>query len=280
MNFVFASVLFYGVLLTRDFEYEGIPYYEGFHVVCGTQEVIYAYPVTVVGIVDDTPAQEAGLEAPFEVYAVDGVSVDNYSDMHRGIESKKGGVVSLAIGYEDGSRETVSVEVGGDGIGVEVAADMKILKISYTGWERVFGGFLHSVNMIKANIFLFGALIGESFRERSVTPVAQSIAGPIGLVAIVDVVKQFGGLIGILDLAGLFCIALVMMNMLPFPALDGGHAAFLAIEAVRGRPVDRKLQQWLFGIGMVVLFALMFLVSVKDVFQFGLWDWVRGPFSR
>ena len=99
------------------------------------------------------------------------------------------------------------------------------------------------------------------------------------MFAIIDVVREYGGLIGLLDLVALFCLALVLMNMLPLPALDGGHVLFLSIEAVRGRPVDEKIQQALFGAGMVFLIALMVVISVKDIFQFGIWDWVKDLFS-
>lgn len=280
MNFLLAVIFFYGVLIGSGFEYVGVPYYEDFKAPFGEQEAIYAYPVTVVSIVENSPAEEAGLEAPFEILEVDGAAIENTEELKAEVSPHAAGEVTLKISDADDHLSEVTVGVDNEGkIGVGLAGDMQVWKLSYSGAARVFGGFAHGINMVKANLFLFGKMISQSVEEGSVEPIATSVAGPVGLVAIVDVVREFGGLVGILDLVAMFNLALLIINLLPFPALDGGHVIFLLFEAVRGKPVDEKIQSWLFGAGMLVLFGLMIAISAKDVFQFGLWDWVKGLFS-
>lgn len=279
MNFLLAVVIFYGVLAFQGFEYIGIPYYENYSPVFGEQELVYAYPVTVVDILPDTPAQEAGLTAPVEIHAVDGEEIESTDQLKEKIDNNTSGKVELEISTEEGEKKVVTVGVSDDGkIGVELAPDMKVWQLEYNGITRVFTGFAHSVNMVHANVFVLGKLIGQSVDEGTVEPVASSVTGPIGLFAIIDIVKQLGGVLGLLDLVGMFCVALVLMNLLPFPALDGGHVVLLSIEAVRGRPVDEKVQQVIFMAGFVILLILMVVISAKDAFQFGLWDWVKGLF--
>jgi regulator of sigma E protease len=281
MNFLLAVVIFYVVLAFQGFEYIGVPYYENYSPVFGDQEMVYAYPVTVVDILPDTPAEEAGLTAPVEIFAVDGEEIENTDQLKKKIENNTAGEIDIEIVMGESERYEVTVGVSEEGkIGVELAPDMEVWQLEYNGVTRVFTGFAHSVNMVHANVYVLGKLIGQSVEEGTVEPVASSVTGPIGLFAIIDIVKQFGGVLGLLDLVGLFCIALVIMNMLPFPALDGGHVVLLGIEAVRGRPVDEKVQQVMFIVGIVILLMLMAVISAKDAFQFGLWDWVKGLFSR
>jgi regulator of sigma E protease len=280
MNMLLGAVFFYVVLIAKGFVYDSLPYYDGFQAVFGTQQVEYAYPVTVMGVIEDTPAEEAGFKAGWEILEVDGEKVASVEELKSVVGKYAGSEVNIGINTEDQKSLTVAVTVSDEGtIGVELAQDFKVLKISYNGIERVFAGFLHEVNMLKANVFILGRLVKQSVEERTVAPVAQSVAGPVGLVAVIDIVKKYGGIVGIVDLIGMFNVALVMMNILPFPALDGGHVMFLGIEAVRGRPVNPKLQQGLFTVGMILLFAFMIVVSAKDVFQFGIWDWFKGLFG-
>lgn len=280
MNFLLGALVFYIVLAAKGFTYDSLPYYEGFTAVFGDTEIDYAYPVTVVGVVEGSPAREAKFEVGWELMAVEDTAVENVRDLKKEVGKNAGKTIEIDIVDLEGFSSEVEVAVSEEGtIGVELASDYQIMRISYTGVNRVFSGFFHEVNMVKANVFILGKLIAQSIRERTVEPVAQSVAGPVGLVAVIDIVKKYGGVIGILDLIGMFNVALVMMNILPFPALDGGHVLFLGIEAVRGRPVNHKLQQGLFTAGMIMLFLFMIIVSIKDIWQFGVWDWFKGLFG-
>ncbi len=280
MNILLGAFFFYLVLFAKGFVYDGLPYYEGFKPFFGEQEIKYAYPVTVMNAVEDSPAKDAGFEGGWEILTVDGVMVENTQELRNELEGKENQEITIGVNTPEEGEMDVLVTVSDEAtIGVELAQDLQVLSISYTGVQKIFAGFLHGANMLKANVYILGQLIGQSVEEGSVDPVAQSVAGPVGLVAIIDIVKKYGGIVGLLDLIGLFNVALVMMNMLPFPALDGGHVAFLALEGIRGRPVNKKLQQALFTGGMIILLLFMVVVSAKDVFQFGIWDGIKGLFG-
>ena len=60
-------------------------------------------------------------------------------------------------------------------------------------------------------------------------------------------------------------INLGVFNLIPFPALDGGRFAFLAVEGIRGKPLDRRIESYVNFIGIVILFAFMILVCFKDI---------------
>ena len=77
-------------------------------------------------------------------------------------------------------------------------------------------------------------------------------------------------------LLALVSINLGFINLLPVPMLDGGHLLFYAIEAVRRRPVEPRVQEWAFRGGLAALLALMLLVTFNDLGSFGLWKGLAG----
>jgi regulator of sigma E protease len=69
------------------------------------------------------------------------------------------------------------------------------------------------------------------------------------------------------SLVGLLSMALALMNLLPIPALDGGHAVFLLIEMIKGKPLSDKFMERAQLVGFVILMALMVLVFGNDIFK-------------
>ena len=73
------------------------------------------------------------------------------------------------------------------------------------------------------------------------------------------------GLRSLLMLAAFITVNLGVFNLLPIPALDGGRLLFLLIEAVRGKPLDPKYEGFVHGLGFVLLFGLMIIVTFNDI---------------
>lgn len=282
MNVFLAVILFYIVLIGNGFKYDNMPYYEDFNVWFGSQEEVYLYPVTVVDIIDNGGADNTGLKEPFEILSVQGEDIKNIEELQSILKGNKGRTVSMMINtdLEGENLDKVDVDVNDDGkIGVELASDVRVWRISYNGWEKVFSGPLHFLNMTKANVFIIGKLLSKSVKEKTVEPIAQSVSGPIGLFVIVDIVREFGGIEGLIDLTGTINLTLALVNLFPLPAFDGGRAVLIIIEAIRGKKLNEKLERWIIGGSVVLMFTLMFVVSAKDIFQFGIWDWVRDVYG-
>lgn len=100
------------------------------------------------------------------------------------------------------------------------------------------------------------------------------LSGPVGITKAVSVVATEGLKTGFLDAVNniIFIMALItvnlgVVNLLPFPALDGGRFVFLLIEAIIRRPLPRKLEYIVNGVGLVILIAFIVIISVKDVWQ-------------
>ena len=101
------------------------------------------------------------------------------------------------------------------------------------------------------------------------------VSGPVGLVKVVDEVydsaKVYGAidvLLNMMEIALLLSVNLGIMNLLPFPALDGGRLVFLLVEAFRGKPIPPEKEGMVHLAGMMALMVLMVLVFFNDITKF------------
>ena len=92
-----------------------------------------------------------------------------------------------------------------------------------------------------------------------------SLSGPVGIYNVVDTVK--GSLQMILYLTAYLSINIGFMNLLPFPAFDGGRAFLLIIEKIKGSKVNPKFEATINSIGFVLLMALMVIITIKDIIK-------------
>lgn len=130
--------------------------------------------------------------------------------------------------------------------------------------EKNFGsvmkhGFFRSLSTIK---MIWDSII-DMLRGRYGV---EAISGPIGITETVGTVVQQGGFMNLLYLFVVLAMNLGVVNLLPVPALDGGRFVFILIEAIIGRPVNRKVEAYINGISLLILMGLMILVAFKDIF--------------
>ena len=92
----------------------------------------------------------------------------------------------------------------------------------------------------------------------------KNLSGPVGIFGIVgDVKKQ--GLSSILYLLALLSINVGVINLLPFPAFDGGRILFLIIEKIKGSPINARVENIIHSIGFILLILLMIYVTINDI---------------
>ena len=93
----------------------------------------------------------------------------------------------------------------------------------------------------------------------------ESVSGPIGVGEVIGEAAGIG-IDALLTMTVLLTMNLGIFNLLPFPALDGGRLVFLAIEAIRRKPLPKNVEAAVNAVGMILLLGLVFVVAVKDVF--------------
>ena len=102
---------------------------------------------------------------------------------------------------------------------------------------------------------------------------ADQLGGPLRIAQLSGQVAQLGfaSLVGFI---ALLSINLGLINLFPIPILDGGRLVFYALEAVRGRPVPRQVQEYGFRAGFALITCLFLFVTFNDLSHFGLFRWV------
>ena len=118
--------------------------------------------------------------------------------------------------------------------------------------------FSRSVSTVKMVIDSIGDLIGGRYG-------LESVSGPVGVTEVIVDAAQ-SGFYTLLYVVIVISINLGVFNLVPFPILDGGRLLFLCIEGVRGKPMKKEVEGYINFVAMLILFAFMAFVIVKDVF--------------
>lgn len=143
-------------------------------------------------------------------------------------------------------------------IGFKIKSDLEY-KTQYFSFGQSWGeGYDMAVENIALNVKFFGKVFTGK------ADASKSLSGPIGIA------QQFGGTWDwhrFWNLTGLLSVILAFMNLLPIPALDGGHVVFLLIEMIIRRPLPEKFLHVMQMIGMILLLALMVFIFGNDIFK-------------
>jgi regulator of sigma E protease len=101
------------------------------------------------------------------------------------------------------------------------------------------------------------------------------IGGPIRIAQLSGQVAE-GGIIPLIGLLALLSVNLALINLFPIPILDGGHLVMYAYEAVRGRPLPPRAQEYAFRGGLAILVAIFVLATWNDLTHLRVVDWFSG----
>ncbi|MBI3589359.1 MAG: RIP metalloprotease RseP [Candidatus Liptonbacteria bacterium] len=205
-----------------------------------------------------SPAETVGIK-PNDIVKgyVDSETFVNFVNANRGKEIevtvlRSGGELSLKVV----PRVKVGPNEGALGVG-----------LSSAGEERQ--GFFQSIfyGLEQTGLVTWGTVQGFYllFKDLVTTgKLAAEITGPVGIFTIANQVGKIGWAY-LINLVALISVNLAVINLIPFPALDGGRFFLILIEKVKGSPVPIKLEAILNGVGFALLVALMLVITVRDV---------------
>ncbi|MCF7835981.1 MAG: site-2 protease family protein [Candidatus Marinimicrobia bacterium] len=121
---------------------------------------------------------------------------------------------------------------------------------------------------LKSTVYLTGAVVkgfGDLFLDIAKGGnMASQIRGPVGIVGMVGNVAQFG-FVYVLQFIALLSVNLAILNLIPFPALDGGRLLFLGIESIKRSPMSQKTMTIANSVGFAILIILMLIVTYRDI---------------
>lgn len=244
-----------------------------FFVLIATPVDIYAtdaatgdYIPEVISVDDDGAADDAGLLPGDLMLAVNGQSPFVQDD-----ESSINALVNLIGGA--GDEFILTIERDGETIDLPIKnAYNEETKMSVIGIRvgalierteaRTFGASVvgsadYLINIVRATAQAFANMFKNGIHQGDVS-------GALGTVAVmVDVAQERAA--DLVYVAIIITLSLGLFNLIPFPALDGGRLLFLVIEAIIGRPLNRKVEGIVNMVGLMLLFGLMIIVTISDV---------------
>lgn len=219
--------------------------------------------VKVLNIATNSPAQDAKLLVGDVIRKVDGQEVKSVSEFVSKIEDKKGKKVILEL---EGRKVTITPRSNpptGEGpLGVTISNTENYFP---PFWQMPFYGAVYGVKDSLSwakNIFMGLTNIAQDATKGKIST---EVSGPVGIFAIIDRILATGSIWDLINLVGIISVNLAVLNILPFPALDGGRMLFILIESVFGRKVAPKVESIIHSVGMIILLGLMILITFKDV---------------
>ncbi len=132
------------------------------------------------------------------------------------------------------------------------------------GIRSIAEGFHQTIFVTEMIFTALRDLIVDLFTGQAET---ENLAGPVGIVSIVGEARTAGGFIALLQLTAFLSINLALLNIIPFPALDGGRIMVVLVELIIRRPIPQKALMWINGLGFLSLILLMIAVTVQDVIK-------------
>jgi regulator of sigma E protease len=217
----------------------------------------------------DGAAAKAGLKVGDRVEGIDSTKVATFEDIRRFVAANPGRQVQMTV-LRDGATLTVPVTIG--------SADGK------TGILGVRGGAVeyHRVDPltavadgVKQTWDVTAATFAGVAQMLSGSRGTEELSGPLGIAQLSGQVAQLG-FASLVSFIAVLSVNLALINLFPIPVLDGGHLLFYAIEAVRGRELPQRVQEYGFRLGLALLAGLFVFATWNDLTNMGLFRWVSS----
>lgn len=244
--------------------------------------------VSVAGVVAGSPAEKAGLKKGDELHFI---ATDDSESTGTEIElvaqvselTKANAGQTMMIKYErDGvahvTRATLNESAESHGyLGVQtlqkqyanVKATWSAPVVGVATTLQFVGATFSGLGEMLANLFsgIWGFVTGNSAETRNIAVAGESVAGPVSILGVIFPSALAAGPTQLFWLMGIISLTLTVMNVLPIPGLDGGRWYLLAGFRVFRKKLTKEREAKVNGIGMLVLFGLIIVVTISDIFK-------------
>lgn len=237
-------------------------------IVLFTVGLLYGCPIDKPPIVKevtlDSPAYVSGLMAGDTIKYINGSKINSYEDLQIELLMSKG--ETEIVVSRDGIDKTIKVTPLTEKERKEQKKDYSY-GFSFKEEVEYEHGFFNS---IKYSFRRFGALIRQmiiTFKGLFTGGISvKELSGPVGIFSAVDQTKS-NGFSSVLSLLALLSLNVGVVNLIPFPAFDGGRILFLIIEKIKGKPVKAETENLIHTIGFFLLLALIVFVTINDIIR-------------
>ncbi|MDA1208626.1 MAG: site-2 protease family protein [bacterium] len=220
--------------------------------------------VVIDKVISGGGAAKVGVPEKSLLISVDGTPVQETLDVQE-IQAGKTlvtYVVKTGEGFIEEETFRVTLDEGKSGVLISLLP-FDISAPDRNVWEAFVLALREAKVMTKQTVIGIGQLFSSLARTAKVP---EGITGLVGIAQLTHASVQ-AGFMTYLRLVALLSLSLAILNILPFPALDGGRLLFVLIEGITGRPVNRRLEVTVNMVGFIFLLALIFLITFYDVIR-------------
>ena len=219
----------------------------------------------VLDVVEDKPAAAAGLKSGDVITSINGYKVASWDKAQIILYYKNTNeYYTFEVKHTDGTKEEIKIkpEIIKD---EETGAESKLfgIQIDAEDTSNVFKSFIYSIrkfnSIISSMVYTIWGLISGKIG-------LSALSGPVGIYEVVGETINYG-INYFLYILAFLSINVGFINILPFPAFDGGHVLFLIIEKIKGSPVNAKIENTCHLIGFILIFLLMIVVTISDIIK-------------
>ncbi len=219
--------------------------------------------VAVLKVAEDSPAQLAGILPGDYILGANTVVFNSTNDLQNFLLDKQNKSIVFNV---ERNKEIINLTITPiliDGnIAVGAWIDREIETVSYVWWKVPWFALVETFSLISVIVMAIGGFLYQLFSTASVST---DFAGPVGIANIVVDLLNLGWL-RILQFMAFISINIGLINIIPFPALDGGRLLFIILEVFRGgKKVSTKIEAATHTIGFLLLMVLIVVITYRDI---------------
>lgn len=217
--------------------------------------------VVVIDLVNGGPAKVAGLKPGDIILSVDGQSLQLATQLQTLIADKS--VAHLVVERDEKEiKLNVPTKLENDKRMLGVLIDEAISNVSYVWWKVPYLALIDLLILVKQ---IGAALVAFVVHLATTASLQDSVSGPIGIAKVTSEAIKLGWMFT-LQLVVFLSVNLGLINIAPFPALDGGRLVFVLIEMARGgKKISKEWENGIHSLGFLLLLALIFAVTYRDI---------------
>ncbi len=224
------------------------------------------------GVTEGSPAQRSGFMAGDQILSIDGKGIGSFDEVQRivmlGADKplefrvrRAGEEISLTVTPE---ARTVKDSAGGETLVCQLGISTKGVR------QMTYYGTVDAIRMSAQETYFWlkqPLVFIQKLVLGSPCVSANQLGGPIGIARVAGQVATFG-LAELIRLTAIISVSIGLLNLFPIPVLDGGHLLYYGIEAIVGRPLSQRSQEFGFKVGLALLLMLMIFSTWNDVSRF------------
>jgi len=233
-------------------------------------------PAEVGQVQPGSAAEQGGIRAGDVILSIDGQAVARFEDVQQAVRMNPGVAMAIVV-RRDVKTLTLQVTPARTEVTDRFGNryEIGLLGIARSGMEYIKRDPVTALYQAVGETWnLSASTLQAMWQMVKGTRTTDELGGPLRIAQMSGEVAR-GGIAPVLTFMALLSVSLGLINLFPVPILDGGHLLFYAAEAIRGRPLGQKAQEYGFRIGLALVLTLMVFTTWNDLVHIGIKGWFK-----